>query len=75
VIRIKIWENIIDRFMSEANEIGYEHIMGIVGLVVNSPLGRGKDKRVMELVAKLLKRKKSMEQIKAMEEMGEKSRS
>jgi hypothetical protein len=49
--------------------------MGIVGLVVNSPLGRGKDKRVMELVAKLLKRKKSLEQIKAMEEMGEKSRS
>ncbi len=38
--------------------------MGIVGLVVNSPLGRGKDKRVIELVSKLVKRKKSLEQIR-----------
>jgi hypothetical protein len=34
--------------------------MGIVGLVVNSPLGRGRDRNVMSLVAKLLKRKKSL---------------
>lgn len=64
VIKIRVWEDIIRTFLSEVNEIEYEQIMGIVGLVVNSPLGRAKDKKVMELVAKLIKRKKSLEQIR-----------
>ncbi len=38
--------------------------MGIVGLIINSPLGRGRDKRVISLVSKLLKRKKSLEQLR-----------
>jgi hypothetical protein len=41
--------------------------MGVVGLVVNSPLGRAKDRRVVGLVSKLLKRKKALEQIRAVE--------
>ena len=71
MIKIRIWEDIIKTFLSEVNEIEYEQIMGIVGLVVNSPLGRAKDKRVMELVSKLLKRKKSLEQVRKIEEMSE----
>ena len=34
--------------------------MGIVGLVVDSPLGRSRDKHVINLVSKLMKRKKSL---------------
>ena len=41
--------------------------MGIVGLLINSPLGRAKDKRVVSLVNKLLKRKKALEQLKKAE--------
>jgi hypothetical protein len=71
VIKIRIWEDIIKTFLSEVNEIDYEQIMGIVGLVINSPLGRAKDKRVKELVSKLVKRKKSLEQVRKIEEMSE----
>ncbi len=71
MIKIRIWEDIIKTFLSEVNEIDYEQIMGIVGLVINSPLGRAKDKRVKELVSKLVKRKKSLEQVRKIEEMSE----
>lgn len=38
--------------------------MGIIGLVVNSPLGRAKDKNAVKLVNLLIKRKQSLEKIK-----------
>lgn len=42
--------------------------MGIVGLLINSPLGRSKDKKVIQLVNKLLNRKKQLEQLKKFDE-------
>lgn len=50
----------IQIFTMEVDTIEYEHIMGIVGLVVDSPLGRGRDRHVIELVSRLMKRKKSL---------------
>jgi len=44
----------------EVNTIEYEQIMGIIGLVVDSPLGRARDRHVMDLVSKLMKIKKSL---------------
>jgi len=74
MIKLKVWENIIGTFMAESDSIEYEHIMGIVGLVVNSPLGRAKDQRVMGLVVKLMERKKTLEQVKVVEELASKAR-
>lgn len=50
----------IQIFTMEVDTIEYEQIMGIVGLVVDSPLGRGRDRYVIELVSRLMKRKKSL---------------
>lgn len=50
----------IQIFTMEVDTIEYEHIMGIIGLVVDSPLGRGRDRHVIELVSRLMKRKKSL---------------
>lgn len=60
MLKLKVWNNIIQIFTMEVNTIEYEQIMGIVGLVVDSPLGRGRDRHVIELVSKLMKRKKSL---------------
>lgn len=60
VLKLKVWQNIIQIFTMEVNDIEYEQIMGIVGLVVDSPLGRSRDKHVINLVSKLMKRKKSL---------------
>lgn len=60
VLKLKVWQNIIQIFTMEVNDIEYEQIMGIVGLVVDSPLGRSRDKHVIDLVSKLMKRKKSL---------------
>lgn len=60
MLKLKVWNNIIQIFTMEVNIIEYEQIMGIVGLVVDSPLGRGRDRHVIELVSKLMKRKKSL---------------
>lgn len=40
--------------------------MGIVGMVLDSPLGRSRDRNVVSLVNKLMRRKKSLEQIKSL---------
>ena len=58
VLKMKVWQNIIQIFAMEVNTIEYEQIMGIIGLVVDSPLGRARDRHVMDLVSKLMKRKK-----------------
>lgn len=60
MLKLKVWNNIIQIFTMEVNTIEYEQIMGIMGLVVDSPLGRGRDRHVIELVSKLMKRKKSL---------------
>jgi hypothetical protein len=39
--------------------------MGIAGIVINSPLGVKKHQKAIELISKLLERKKKLEQIKA----------
>lgn len=60
MLKLKVWNDMIQIFTMEVDTIEYEHIMGIVGLVVDSPLGRGRDRHVIELVSKLMKRKKSL---------------
>ena len=42
--------------------------MGIVGFVINSPLGKSHDKKAINLVNLLMKRKKTLEQLKSMSE-------
>ena len=42
--------------------------MGIVGFVINSPLGKSHDKKAIHLVNLLMKRKKTLEQLKSMSE-------
>ncbi len=37
--------------------------MAVLGLIVNSPLGRAKNNKVVKLVSLLIKRKKMLEQL------------
>lgn len=60
MLKLKVWNDMIQIFTMEVDTIEYEQIMGIVGLVVDSPLGRGRDRHVIELVSRLMKRKKSL---------------
>ena len=42
--------------------------MGIVGFVINSPLGKSHDKKAIHLVNLLMNRKKTLEQLRPMPE-------
>lgn len=43
--------------------------MGVVGLLINSPLGRAKNVKVVKLVGRLVKRKKRLEQLRPVEDV------
>ena len=68
IISLKTWENIIDIFTYQVSSVEYKHIMGVIGLTINSPLGRSRHEKCVKLVDQLIKRKKTLEQIKGIEE-------
>ena len=59
-----MWSRIIDQFLFDIDRIEYSSIMGVVGFTVISPQGQRVDPRTVELVKKLMERKRKYEQLK-----------
>jgi hypothetical protein len=53
-----VWAQIIDQFHIDINKIEYPYIMGVVGYTIISPQGRATQGKAVEVVTKLMARKK-----------------
>lgn len=54
----------IDQFAIDVDRVEYGYIMGVVGYTIVSPQGRATDAKAVEVVTRLMARKKQLEQLK-----------
>jgi hypothetical protein len=55
---------VIDQFAIDVDRVEYGYIMGVVGYTIVSPQGRATDAKAVEVVTRLMARKKQLEQLK-----------
>ena len=53
----------IDQFAIDVDRVEYGYIMGVVGYTIISPQGRATDAKAVEVVTRLMARKKQLEQL------------
>jgi hypothetical protein len=60
----EIWAQVIDQFLIDLERVEYPYIMGVVGYTIISPQGRATEAKAVEVVTRLMARKKQMEQLR-----------
>ena len=63
VIDEGVWMQAIDQFLMDADRVEYGYIMGVVGYTIISPQGKAADQKAVQVVTKLMARKKQLEQL------------